>query len=105
MWMVRAVGYSETRSSASVWLIWLVRSGRFSTVSGFGPGAGPGAGLGPDLDPELELEPQPEPEFSVCGMLLLTISGLWAKSHIFYTNTYLDHVGSPRVYALAVQSL
>jgi hypothetical protein len=28
--MIRAMGYSETRSSASVWLIWLVRSGHFS---------------------------------------------------------------------------
>ena len=34
MWMLRAMGYSETRSSASIWLIWLVRSGHFSTVSG-----------------------------------------------------------------------
>ena len=33
MWMLRAMGYSETQSSASVWLIWLVRSGRFSIVS------------------------------------------------------------------------
>ena len=34
IWIIRAVSYRDTRPSASIWLIWLVRSGRFSTVSG-----------------------------------------------------------------------